>query len=364
MIEVIQLHLKGQKLIALKGNSTFAHRQTLATLLQCKWDKEYKLWMMPYYSRLWLQFKTLFAGQYYISSETLTLTTKQKQPINIPKLKDTTPLLLLRQELIYRRYSPSTIRTYTGELCRFLSHIQEQDLPQETFATHIRQYIMYLIEHKKISEATQNSIINALKFYYEYVKKFEKTYIDIPRPRQTDPLPNVLSQQEVKRLLSALDNPKHRLILMMIYAAGLRISELTRLRIKDIHLDTKKVFIKCSKGKKDRYSLFSEKTLVLLEQYLASYKPKYWLFEGQDGGQYSVRSIQSLYRKAVAIAQVNPFTSVHTLRHSFATHLLENGMDIRYIQQLLGHSHSKTTEIYTHITQKASQNFQSPLDFI
>ena len=150
---------------------------------------------------------------------------------------------------------------------------------------------------------------------------------------------------------------------MLIYSAGLRISESTRLRKEDVDFKRNTVFVKAGKGKKDRYTVLSEQMKKVLKQYLDDYRPEYWLFEGQYGGQYSTRSIQNIFRRAVKKSGVNPFSTVHTLRHSFATHLLERGMDLRYIQILLGHNSSKTTEIYTHITPKARQKFCSPMDF-
>lgn len=151
---------------------------------------------------------------------------------------------------------------------------------------------------------------------------------------------------------------------MLIYAAGLSVSELTNVRKRDLIQDRMQVFIKGGKGKKDRYSILSAKLMPLIEQYLQEYKPNYWLFEGQEYGQYSARSVQAILRQAVDISGGNPFATVHTLRHSFATNLLENGTDLRYIQQLLGHASSKTTEIYTHITRKGEEKFKSPLDFL
>jgi integrase/recombinase XerD len=149
---------------------------------------------------------------------------------------------------------------------------------------------------------------------------------------------------------------------MLIYAGGLRVSELVNLRKDDILIDRMQLFVKGGKGKKDRYTVFSKKLLNQLTQYLKDYTPAYWLFEGQDYGQYSVRSVQAILRQAVTRSGVNPYATVHTLRHSFATHLLENGTDLRYIQQLLGHASSKTTEIYTHITRKGEEKLKSPLD--
>ncbi|MEL7124460.1 MAG: tyrosine-type recombinase/integrase [Bacteroidota bacterium] len=151
---------------------------------------------------------------------------------------------------------------------------------------------------------------------------------------------------------------------MMIYSAGLRIGECIRMRKADLDFDRNTVFIKAGKGKKDRVSVLSQKLKEKLKDYLASYQPDYWLFEGQTGGTYSATSIQKIFRRAVDKANINPFSTVHTLRHSFATHLLERGIDLRTIQTLLGHSSTETTQIYTHITQKMKDKFVSPLDFI
>jgi site-specific recombinase XerD len=191
----------------------------------------------------------------------------------------------------------------------------------------------------------------------------EKKIYDI-RARKAEDLPGVLSQEEVKLLFKSVENIKHKTILMLIYAAGLSVSELTNVRKRDLIKDRMQVFIIGGKGKKDRYSILSAKLMPLIEQYLQEYKPNYWLFEGQEYGQYSVRSVQAILRQEIDKSVVNPFAIVHTLRHSFATHLLENGTDLRYIQQLLGHASSKTTEIYTHITRKGEEKFKSPLDFL
>ena len=184
------------------------------------------------------------------------------------------------------------------------------------------------------------------------------------RARKAESLPGVFSQEEVGRLFKAVTNLKHRSILMTIYSAGLRVSEVVNLRKADILTDLGKLFIRSGKGKKDRYTLLSEKLKPLLEEYLKEYKPSYWLFEGQDHGQYSVRSVQQILRDAVRVSGVNPYATVHTLRHSFATHLLENGTDLRYIQELLGHNNPKTTQIYTHITKRGLDKIRSPLDFL
>ena len=192
------------------------------------------------------------------------------------------------------------------------------------------------------------------------VASAKSTMVDRPRKERT--LPEVLSEEEVSNLLHVTQNLKHKAILMTIYSAGLRVGEAIALKIKDIDSQRMQIRVEQSKGKKDRYTLLSTKTLEVLRQYVKIYKPKVWLFEGQDGGQYSERSIQALLKQSLQKTSIKKRVTVHTLRHSFATHLLEHGTDLRYIQALLGHESSKTTEIYTHVTTKGFQLIQSPLD--
>lgn len=162
--------------------------------------------------------------------------------------------------------------------------------------------------------------------------------------------------------MKSVDNIKHRTILTLIYSAGLRLGEVINIKLTDLQTDNHRVFVRSAKGKKDRCTLLSNKLEKLLEQYIAIYQPVEWLFEGQTGGQYSERSVQAIFEDARRKSHINPLATCHTLRHSFATHLLEKGVDLRYIQELLGHESSKTTEIYTHITKKGFQNIKSPLD--
>jgi site-specific recombinase XerD len=200
-------------------------------------------------------------------------------------------------------------------------------------------------------------------FYNEVAdqpEKVEKLY----RPKPNKKLPNLLSEAEVTRLLKATTNLKHQTILMLIYSGGLRLGELQNLQLTDIQPDIKRILVRNAKGKKDRYTLLSDKVIVLVNQYIALYKPVYWLFEGQTGGQYSERSVQEVFTAAKIKSQVNPHATTHWLRHSFATHLLEKGIDLRYIQELLGHESSKTTEIYTHVTKKGWDQLKSPIDYL
>lgn len=263
--------------------------------------------------------------------------------------------------LVLKNYSENTIRTYRSMLGEFLNYYGKLD-PLKITDEQIREYLLYLIEHRKISMSYQNQSINAIKFYYEQVLgRPVKTYY-IQRPKKEKILPNVLSEQEVLLILNSIDNLKHKAILSLIYSAGLRRGELINMKINDIDSKRMYVIIRQGKGRKDRYSILSEKVLELLRRYVKQYKPVEWLFEGQFGGQYGTSSIQHILKDAVARSKIRKKVTVHTLRHCFATHLLEHGVDIRYIQELLGHQSSKTTEIYTHITQRGLGKIKSPFD--
>jgi site-specific recombinase XerD len=235
-------------------------------------------------------------------------------------------------------------------------------LPSAITERQIKEYLLYLIQEKGVSVSTQNQVINAIKAYYEKVAKQDRKTYYITRPKKPNQLPNVLSEQEVISILNAVKNVKHKAILMLVYSAGLRLGEVVNLQIKDVDSDRMQLFVKAGKGKKDRYTLLSQKALLVLRAYYKQYQPTLWLFEGQDGGQYSKRSVQNVFKHAVEKANITKRPTLHTLRHSFATHLLEKGVSLRYIQQLLGHASSKTTEIYTHITKVGMDKIDSPLD--
>lgn len=267
------------------------------------------------------------------------------------------------QKMVLKDFSTSTIRTYQMELRLFFSFFKDRDY-QTITKEEIESFIYHLISKYKISNSKQNTLINAIKCYYEHTLGMPREYYEITRPKKAVNLPNVLSVEEVSRILKAPKNLKHRAILHTIYGAGLRVGEVIRLRIKDIHSDDGYLFIKDSKGKKDRHTVLSHHLLELLRKYYKTYRPAYWLFEGQDGGQYSARSIQNLYRNAVKKSGANPWSTPHTLRHSFATHLMQNGVNIRYIQSALGHSSTKTTEVYTKVLGISNKTLTSPLDIL
>jgi len=259
------------------------------------------------------------------------------------------------------RYSSSTMKAYSTYFIDFMSYFRNVDIKAVTYK-QINSYLLQLIQHRNISVSQQNQRINAIKFYYEKVLNRKKEYYRISRPRKESKLPTVLTKEEVNRLIQLTKNLKHRCILMTIYSGGLRRSELINLKVRDI--DSQRMLIKicAAKGKKDRYTLLSERLLSELREYYKVYLPRQWLFEGQEGGPYSATSIERIFRDAVGRAGIKKYVTPHSLRHSFATHLLEQGTNLRYIQELLGHSSTKTTQIYTRVASNALMKIRNPLD--
>jgi len=270
-------------------------------------------------------------------------------------------LARVQEKILLKGYSDNTWKSYRGALIYFFKYFESRNLLDVTKA-EIESYVAKWIVKYKISETKQNTIINAVKFYYEQVLGQPRAFYDIQRPKKSQTLPGVLSMDEVQAILKQPKNIKHKAILCAIYSGGLRLGEILNLRIEDVRSADGYLFIKGAKGKKDRRTILSNQLLLLLRHYYKKYKPSYWLFEGQTGGKYSASSVQSIFRKAVKGANVNPWATVHTLRHSFATHLLQQGTNLRYIQGILGHASSKTTEIYTHLQKVDNSVVKNPLD--
>ena len=269
----------------------------------------------------------------------------------------------LEEKIILLQYSRFTLTSYRNHLIGVFLFFKNI-LPEKLTSKDIQNYILHKIKFKKISESTQNSIINAVKAYWEKVLKRPKEKIDIPRPKSPKHLPNVFSQEEVVRLIESPKNLKHKLILLLIYSAGLRLSEVINIRTRDINLDRRVIFIKNGKGKKDRFVTLAEEVLPYLKKYNQQYRPNYWLIEGVHGGQYSASSIQKIFQRALQESKVFAYGTIHTLRHSYATHCVENGYSIALLQEALGHASIKTTEKYLHISSKALRTLRSPLDII
>jgi site-specific recombinase XerD len=267
----------------------------------------------------------------------------------------------MKMDLELRGYSPATVKYYIAHVSRFAKYFNKS--PELLGETEIRDYLHYCITQKHLSEGTVNTIYSALKFFY--VKTLERDWkVDkIARIKEGRKLPVVLSQSEVKAILDTVKNLKHKAILTTIYATGLRVSEAANLKVADIDSENMQIFINQGKGKKDRYSLLSNTNLDILREYWKSYQPKNYLFEGADRkNPITVRTIQKIFEHAKEKAGVKKAASVHTLRHSFATHLLEAGTDICYIQRLMGHTDINTTTIYLHLRRVDLLNIKSPLD--
>lgn len=264
--------------------------------------------------------------------------------------------------LLSKRYSPNTIKTYTEALKSFLLFNFQKTITEITNDDVILYNNNYILKNN-LSASYQNQIVNAIKLYFKNIQEKVLNIEKVHRPKREKQLPNVLSKEEVKAILEAHANLKHKTMLCLIYSCGLRCGEL--IALKPVHIDSKRniVLLKNSKGKKDRIAPLSPKILEMLRVYYKMYKPKTYLFEGQnEGSPYDKRSLQQVLKQALIKVRINKPVTLHWLRHSFATHLLESGTDLRYIQELLGHNSSKTTEIYTHVSTKNIQQIKSPFD--
>lgn len=261
-----------------------------------------------------------------------------------------------------KRYASNTIKTYLGALSvfmRYFAHKEMEDLDEQDIIQFNEKYILA----QKYSFAYQNQVINALKLYYRVCLKKSPNPSLLMRPRREHRLPNVLDKSEIQALLNATSNLKHKAMLSLTYSCGLRQGEVLNLVFKDIQSNRGLILIRAAKGNKDRAVPLSPKILDLLRLYYAKYKPLTYLFEGEEkGSPYSSTSFQKVLKKSVKLAGIKKPVTLHWLRHSYATHLLERGTDLRYIQEILGHKSSRTTEIYTHVSNKNIREIQSPFD--
>jgi integrase/recombinase XerD len=269
----------------------------------------------------------------------------------------------MTEDLRIRNYSPRTVKHYTSHVAMFARYFKRS--PDELGPGHIRQYQVYLIEKKKYSWSNFNIAVCALRFFYRVTLKKEWMIEHLPYGKRPKTLPVVLSKEEVTRLFAAMPHRTHRVILMTAYSAGLRLSEVARLRVGDIDSSRMVIRVRQGKGQKDRYVPLSSVLLEVLHGCAKVDQPEAWLFPGQRPGHYiSPRTIERACRQAAQAAGIPKRVSMHTLRHSFATHLLESGIDIRTIQMLLGHRKLETTAIYTHVTEDRIRSTKSPLDLL
>ncbi|WP_163699735.1 site-specific tyrosine recombinase/integron integrase [Adonisia turfae] len=332
----------------------------------CRWSATLSCWHIPYYANHLEFLNRKFGGQisFVPMQDVLVQEANEADAPSYDQAKLSRQVQIpsaFVEQMKIRRYSQNTIKAYTSTLARFLEFNSDRE-PDQIEPGRIRAYMLHLVEYTDLSASYQNQAINAIKFYFEAVLGWSVDPIVIQRPRKAKKLPTVLSEEEVALIFKQINNLKHKCAIYLIYSAGLRRSEVLNLKPTDIDSKRNCINIRDAKGNKDRITLLSQKALLLLREYYKQYRPKEWLFEGVNGGKYSTTSLRKILQRAVENAEIKKEVTLHTLRHSFATHLLERGTDLRYIQSLLGHSSSKTTEIYTHITSKGFENLKSPLD--
>jgi len=349
-----------------------------------KWTQTYKCWYLPLsknsFETVKIKLKDLGTLEYsalrawlekrnnIIAIKKQTSLLPETIRIKKPTLEGFTisaeNMLLLDQTiktLKLKAYANNTIELYRGEILQLMRLLKDRSLASLT-ANQIKSYLLWLLQERKCSENKVHTTLNALKFCFGQVLHQPKIFIAIPRPKKHLQLPKVHATEQVKKIIQSTNNEKHKTMLMLAYATGLRLQEIINLKIKDINSARMVINVIRAKGKKDRQAILSEKLLIQLRKYFKQYRPKEWLFEGQAGQQYGYRSLQLVFQQAKERSGIQTPGGIHTMRHSFATHLLENGTDIRYIQELLGHNSIKTTIRYTHVSKAQLQKIKSPLD--
>lgn len=346
--------------------------ELVKTLPGVKWSQTEKKWHIGYHPEALNSIKKTFknTGVYIQTLNDINDVVKPRST-EVRRPSDALPDLNKLQKdkvdqfknyLQSKRYSESTIGTYADALSTFLRFYANKAFSEIDNSDVIKFNNDYILQNK-FSSSYQNQVVNAIKLFFRTIENKVMETEKVHRPRTEKLLPNVLSKEEIKAILNAPSNIKHKAMLSLIYSCGLRRSELLNLKISDIDSKRGLIIIRQAKGKKDRVVPLSVKILDLLRQYYTAYKPKDWMFEGQSGkGQYDERSLQQVLKQSIEKAKIKKPVTLHWLRHSYATHLLENGTDLRYIQEILGHSRSTTTEIYTHVGNHNIQKITSPFD--
>ncbi len=344
------------------------------TIADATWSNTNKCWYMSYYENAVDLIKQTFEqrganvvvlNKYYeVNCPTIIEIKKPSDGLSILNTFQKEKIGYFKNWLKSRRYSESTIGTYIDSIQTFLRYYQAKALNEITNDDLMAFNNDYILANH-YSASYQNQIVNSVKLFFRTVEQKQLNPELIHRPKTQKLLPNVLSKEEIKLLLQAPSNIKHKAMLSLIYSCGLRCGEVLRLTLNDIDSKRGVVIIRQSKGRKDRIAPLSLKIIQLLRDYYAIYKPQNYLFEGQvKGTMYDERSLQQVLKQSLQKSGITKPVSLHWLRHSYATHLLENGTDLRYIQEILGHSSSRTTEIYTHVSTKSIQNVTSPFDYL
>lgn len=369
-VSLKHLYIDGQRQIGLKTSSSGRTEELLEGFPGVQYSNEMRLYYVANTKENLANLFTYFRGKAWLNCQGFFESRsrgKQKEIYDMSSLKERfgncekyhVPAEYL-EKLENRMYSLSTAKTYLSCFQLFQQHFDGVPL-MEIGELEIQKYLNTLIGYGK-SASYVNQMINSIKFYYENVMGMPNRFYSIDRPEKRVSLPKVLSRGEVERMIEKTSNIKHRCIIELLYSAGLRRQELLNLTLEDIDSDRMMIRVEQGKGKKDRYTILSEKLLRDLRVYYKEYRPKKFLFEGPGGEKYTAGSVRLIVQRAAANAKIHKHVTPHMLRHSFATHLLESGTDLRYIQNLLGHSSTKTTEVYTQVTMVNLQGIKSPLD--
>lgn len=348
----------------------FAYNSVLINILRdvpkAKWSKSLKTWYIKNNSEnLKLIFK-LFKGEANLNADAIFNKSMPTKQFPKRRIRDLTPenKTLLNGFYAYlkgKRYSESTVNTYSQLVADFIEFFNST--PTKSLNNrHVEQFTETIYIKRDYSISTQRQFISALKLFTNYHPDTLINNLKLERPKKSKKLPSVLSQEEIINILRLTKNLKHKAIIALLYSCGLRISELIDLELHSIDIERKQIFIRDSKGRKDRMVTLADSLIPLITNYYVSYKPKKYFVEGQIEKKYSAESVRQFLKRSCKVANISKTVTPHTLRHSYATHLLENGVDIRYIQSLLGHSRPETTMIYTHVSRKDLMNISNPLD--
>jgi site-specific recombinase XerD len=384
------LQHRGQESIGIYFSKNAAIQSLIQKKVGSRWSRTHTCWYIPLSKDNYEQLAKALSGKAVLKNDELKKYLLKKKSGATTKLNEEKPVTALptkikpvaaakvqvvspeneyefteyKNRLLLKGYSPGTLRTYCNEFRIYLQTLKGNDARNITPA-QLQRYILYCINQLKLGENTVHSRMNALKFYYEQILHKDKMFFDIPRPKKPLLLPKLLNETELRKLFNALTNKKHKAMLFTAYSAGLRVSEVANLKIADIDSQRMQIFIERAKGKKDRYVNLSPILLDILRNYHKEYvpKPKVYLFESeQTFSAYPARTIQQIFSNAKNKAGIKKDVGIHSLRHSFATHLLDKGTDIKFIKDLLGHFNIKTTEIYLHVSKEKLVNIISPFD--
>ncbi|MBX2959770.1 MAG: site-specific integrase [Flavobacteriales bacterium] len=354
-IQLERLKHKNQIRLLIRFSYDDSLKELVKKLNGAFWSNTLKSWYVDDTDENLTKIQTIFKDKAKIDNSKL-------KPIRILSNETTLKIGEFKLWLNSKRYSPNTIKTYSDAINTFLLFYNQKSLAEITNQDIIKFNNEYILANN-YSASFQNQVVNAIKLFFRTVQNKSIDVELIHRPKRPTLLPNVLSKEEVTKILKAHKNIKHKSMLSLIYSCGLRRSELLNLKMTDINAERNLIVIRNAKGNKDRVVPLSIKVLDLLREYYKAYKPQTWLFEGENNNtQYSENSLQNVFKQAIAKVGIKKPVTLHWLRHSYATHLLESGTDLRYIQELLGHKSSKTTEIYTHVTEKSISKIKSPFD--